>query len=310
MDRAKDWPLDPFDAVSDAQAAKHKWADWLEQFEMVCETKAITSQREKFLLLMTRGGSQLHQIHKNQPVHEEEVTELGFIRQVIPEYENAVVRLNAYFNSKVNTRMEMEKFRDMVQKTDEDFTNFTLRLRAQANRCEFGVRTEDEILYQATRGAKDEKVRDKRIDVKMTLDQLVQYAIGREILAEQKRESKSVTTEWTAPQAEVGLVSHRWKSSGRRQDTREGRRENAYAAAGSSKNPCGNCGSRFHETGHRLCKARRDKCKNCNRIGHWGRMCRAGKSDSKASLNNVDQQWQDLTPKAEDVPNGEKVSGA
>lgn len=83
--------------------------------------------------------------------------------------------------------MELDRFRALKQMKGEDFSQFLLRLRAQANRCDFGVRTEDEILHQATHGASDVKVRDKRIDATITLDKIIQYAIGREMLNEQHK---------------------------------------------------------------------------------------------------------------------------
>ena len=312
--RARDWPLDAFDAITDAQSAKHRWADWLEQFEMVIESKEISTQREKFLLLMTRGGQQLHLIYKNQPQHADEVKELGFVRTVLPEYDNAIIRLNAYFNSKVNTRMEIEKFRDITQAVDEDFTKFVLRLRAQANRCEFGLRTEDEIMYQATRGASDEKVREKRIDVKLSLDQLMQFAIGREILTEQKREEKKVVNAWGPPKDEVAAVSEKWRRQAGRSG-RIGRRDNYRSAGrgnrGGARRECSNCGSWYHSAGDFNCRAKNAECNNCKIVGHFEVKCRKPKmKQDKATVNNVDASWTEDIPTAESMMKASKVSMA
>lgn len=286
----KDWPLEPFDTTADAHTLKHSWNEWLETFEMVLETKKVYEQRERFLLLMTRGGKDLRLIHKNQSASEEEVVELKPPRVVIPEYDNAVLRLNKYFGSKINTRMELERFRTMKQGKSEDFTKFVLKLRAQANRCGFGQRTEEEIMHQATSGAADEKVRDKRINVEMTLDQLTQYAVGREILQEQRSETAG---------GELGKDQIQAVSQSR---PKKRKQEDRSMAQGKKRgrdrrDECGNCGSWRHKTGDKDCRAKTMKCFNCNLTGHLAAKCSKKQKQQNIRQVATDEEWEDETPK-------------
>lgn len=263
---------------------------------MVLESKRIEGQREKFVLLMTRGSKDIREIYKNQTPCEDEVTQLKPPLLVIPDYDNAIARLDKYFSSKINARMELERFRSLKQDKDEDFAKFVLRLRAQAKRCNFGTRTEEEILHQATREALDEKVRDKRIDINITLEQLIQFAIGREILKEHK--SKSAPIAWEGKTGEtVMMVSGQKTQLTGRFET--GRRDGNFKRPfRRGNNECDNCSSWRHKTGDVECKAAKMKCFNCGKLGHMAVKCRSAKKvRTNTDVQNINDGWEDETPK-------------
>lgn len=293
---------------------KHAWEEWLDAFELVLESKDVTGQREKFVLLMTRGGKALRQIHKNQTPSEDEVTELRPPRLIIPEYDNAVLRLQKYFGSKINLRMELDRFRSMKQTKSEDFCQFLLRLRAQANRCEFGKRTEDEILLQVTQGASDIKVRNKRIDATITLDKISQYAVGREILSKDEKEDKA-EGDWQNGSHVMAIKQRTPPKRFEREDqrpreaikdrgfrsarNREGRYErNNDKWKQEKRNECEACGSWNHRSGDRDCRASNLKCFECQRTGHLAMKC-PNRSNRKRSINMVaeDEDWKESLPK-------------
>lgn len=298
-DLNKDWPLEPFSTASDAHTQKHAWEEWRETFELVLESKRVEAQREKFVLLMTRGGKDIRDIHKNQAPCDEEVTELLPPRLVIPVYDNAIARLDKYFGGKISTRMELERFRGLKQEAEEDFAKFLLRLRAQAKRCDFGTRTDEEVFHQATRGAADEKVRDKRIETSMTLDQLSQYAIGREILNEQKKSHQSsYTTSAEAPVMSIGGGKLRpAKRTELKKESGTGWKKRTGYDHGKAE--CMNCGSWSHKSGADGCRAAKLKCFNCGKTGHLAVKCRGGKQQggTKFSVSQIEEDWADETPK-------------
>lgn len=306
----RDWPLEPFETKADALTLKHSWEEWLDAFELVLEEKKVESQREKFVLLMTRGGAGIRAIHKNQAVCEDEVLEAAPPRAVIPEYNNAVARLNKYFGNKISTRMEVERFRELKQSKTEDFAQYLLRLRAQANRCNFETRTEDEILQQVTRGAIDEKVRDKRIDGSMTLDLLTQFATGREILMEQKKkEDGTADGGFAQPVMMISGGSRRHDGKGGRgsrfdkgrHDRNEGKNDRGGPRSGPYRQvECENCGSWSHSAGSAGCRASKSKCHSCGKIGHYQAKCRAGRKINRVEAVEEYDGWADETPKKED----------
>lgn len=306
-DSGRDWPLEVFDVEKDAQTLKHAWEEWLEAFELVLESKNVLGQREKFVLLMTRGGKALRQIHKNQTPSEDEVTEVKPPRLVLPEYDNAIARLDKYFGSKINVRMELDQFRSMKQSKNEDFSHFLLRLRAQANRCNFGIRTEDEILLQVTQGAFDVKVRNKRIDAAITLDKVAQYAVGREMLKRSVEDSKSESEIWHNNSQPVLALkqkppARRWnrddsraRGFDKKRDYRGDRGDNKFKK--EKRNECGACGSWSHRSGDRDCRASKLKCFECQQMGHLAMKC-PRRGNRKRSINMVTEEddWKESLP--------------
>lgn len=176
-DKSK-WPLEPFNDCVDSQDMRREWEEWHRAFELLLELRDVEEQHNKLVLLLTVGGRGLQRIYYNLgPVPEEiypEPVQVPLCPQEVPEYDNAVKRLNKFFVGKRNERIELEVFRSLKQGSDENFNNFLLRLRSQAARCEFKDREAKEILQQVTMGARDERVRDKGLEDVMDLDEITE----------------------------------------------------------------------------------------------------------------------------------------
>ncbi|XP_055615229.1 uncharacterized protein K02A2.6-like [Toxorhynchites rutilus septentrionalis] len=186
--------LEPFNDAADQQDLRREWEEWRRSFELFLELKHVESQHEKLLLLLSQGGRGLQRIYYNLgPSADEyypEPVKVPLMPPEVPEYDNAIKRLNKFFIGKRNDRIELEVFRSLKQRSDEPFNQFVLRLRAQAVRCDFLEREDREMLQQITMGAYDERVRDKGLESTMDLDALTNYAINREILLKQKERVK------------------------------------------------------------------------------------------------------------------------
>ena len=206
----KNWPLEPFNDAVDEHDLRREWEEWLQSFELMIEMKQVWDQHSKYVVLLTWGGRGLQRIYYNlAPVSDEiqpPLVEVPFAPFEVPEYDNAIKRLNKFFVGKPNERIELELFRSLRQSIDESFNKFLLRLRTQAARCDFKERSETEILHQITMGAKDEKVRDKGMENLITLDELTNYALNRETLLKQKSKSRPFGEE--VRQQDAAVVQH------------------------------------------------------------------------------------------------------
>lgn len=182
--------LDPFNDAVDSQDLRREWEEWHRAFELMLELCNADSQHEKLVLLLANGGRGLQRIFYNLRPTPDEVypspVKVPLMPIEVPEYDNAIKRLNRFFIGKRNERIELEVFRSIKQSTDETMNQFLLRLRAQAARCDFLEREEKEMMHQITVGARDERVRDKGLEDVMQLDELINYAINREILSNKK----------------------------------------------------------------------------------------------------------------------------
>lgn len=71
-------------------------------------------------------------------------------RSAKTQYRKVVEKLTNHFAPKRNTSYERNVFRSMSQRKDERIDSFVMRLRTQANRCEFGRQIDENIKDQVT----------------------------------------------------------------------------------------------------------------------------------------------------------------
>ncbi|XP_058820832.1 uncharacterized protein LOC131692457 [Topomyia yanbarensis] len=278
----KQFPLDPFNDAVDTQDLRREWEEWHRAFELTLELRNAEFQHEKLVLLLACGGRGLQRIFYNlRPSSDEfypEPVKVPLMPIEIPEYDNAIKRLNKFFIGKRNERIELEVFRSMKQTADETFNQFLLRLRGQAARCDFFDREEKEIMQQVTMGARDERVRDKGLEDVMDLDELITYAINREILIKQKGKTRSFSDELSG--TSVASVNQNWSKRPRYNDVNHGKYGSKMdignrRSAGERNQPeCNRCGSFRHKADSQNCYARSARCNGCGILGHYARKCR------------------------------------
>lgn len=287
MDSDKDWPLEPFNGSVDPSDLRREWEEWFRAFELIVELRRIESQHEKLVLLLARGGRGLQRIYYNlRPVADEvnpEPVQVPLMPVETPEYDNAIKRLSNFFIGKRNERVELELFRSLKQSASESFSHFILKLRTQAARCDFRSREEIEILHQVAMGARDERVRDKGLEDTLSLDDLTNYAMNREMLLKQKEMARQLKNDEDA--VTVATVKQEWK--GKRVPSNVGVRERRWDQGKRSGLECENCGSWKHQKNSRECSARGARCNNCGRLGHYARKCRSRRNmDMKTGNHN------------------------
>lgn len=283
MDSEKYFHLDGFNDSVDASNLRQEWEEWHRACELILELMNVKSQHEKLLFMLARGGRGLQRIFYNLAPVVGEIhpgpVKVPLAPQEVPEYDNGVKRLNAFFVGKRNERVELEVFRSLKQKAGESFNCYILRLRTQSARCDFRDREEKELLQQITVGAFDERIRDKGLESIMNLDELINYAMNREILIKQKERSQPL-------RSEAGVVALVKMDSDRKSGSRGGnygqsvKRERKWENFGRTGIECNRCGSWNHHRDSRDCLARNANCHKCGRYCHFARKCMAGRNSS------------------------------
>ena len=133
-------PLGMFNDKVDSHDLRREWEEWHRAFELHLEMRNIESQHDKLVTMLTFEGRGLQRIFFHlRPVPEENTPEpvkIPLMPLEIPEYDNAIKRLEKFFVGKRNERVELEVFRSIKQLSEESFNNFLLRLRSQALRCD------------------------------------------------------------------------------------------------------------------------------------------------------------------------------
>ncbi|XP_049292920.1 uncharacterized protein K02A2.6-like isoform X1 [Anopheles funestus] len=276
-------PLGPFNDKVDSHDLRREWEEWHRAFELILQMGKKKSQSRKLVSMLAMGGRGLQRIYYNLRAVPGEVVpkpiKVPMMPTEIPEYDNAVKRLQHFFMGKRNERVDLEVFRSLRQLPEESFNTFMLRLRAQAARCEFSEREEKELLQQITIGAREEKVRDKALENIMNLDEIIIYAMNREILLQQREKHKpfSAGTEVNSINPSRSRNRNFSSSRGIERYQRYGRTRQDNLGNGryygASVHGCKRCGSSRHFEDSRDCVARNARCNNCGGHGHYARKC-------------------------------------
>ncbi|XP_055625396.1 uncharacterized protein LOC129768046 isoform X2 [Toxorhynchites rutilus septentrionalis] len=290
-------PLSSFNDKVDAHDLRREWEEWHRAFELIIQLRNIESQHDKLVIMLAMGGRGLQRIFYNlRPVAEEIIPEpvkTPLMPLEAPEYDNAVKRLRKFFIGKHNERVELELFRSLRQSSEESFNNFILRLRTQAARCEFLEREETELMQQITMGAHDEKVRDKGLENVMSLDEIITFAINREILLKQRDKQKLFRAETEVNSVRFGNFRGRNTSPQRHTG---GNQRYARQSTGQwirhgdtrFRSECNRCGSFRHSEDSRECFAQGAMYNNCGQRGHYARKC-----DKRARQHRIRQSKRD-----------------
>lgn len=179
--------LPPFSEVED------DWKVWVAKFEQFLVTKEVKRQltpRQKLAFLRLKGGITVNQVLENTPAPPEEQASGRYVSIIQnDEYKQALALLNGQLEKILNPIAEEMKFRNLSQKPTEKAREFALRIRVQANRCEF-PNTENEIARQFVHGTLDTDVKVKFFNGKLlTIQQLVDRQSNNEIVSDLKKRS-------------------------------------------------------------------------------------------------------------------------
>lgn len=192
----------------------------------------------------------------------------GYVFQ-LNEYDEAIGKLNTFFEPKQNVSYERHVFRQLRQNKHERFDVFLLRLREQADRCNFGEQLDDNLRDQVTSGCFSDVLRRKILERgDANLESIVKVAQILETVAKQQEiYGKSGTHSGSAPMNEskdesVCKIESKSKFGSRR----------GFASKGFD-GFCGRCGSKGHRSADEKCPARGKTCNSCGRKDHFARKC-------------------------------------
>ncbi|XP_055633382.1 uncharacterized protein K02A2.6-like [Toxorhynchites rutilus septentrionalis] len=238
--------IEQFNDMVDTQNLRREWEEWHRAFELTAELRNVATQHDKFVLLLASGGRGLQRIFYNLRPSSDEFhpgpVKVPLVPVEVPEYDNAIKRLNKFFIGKRNERIELEVFRSIKQTTDETFNQFLLRLRGQAARCDFADR-------------------------------------DREILLKQKGKSKPLEEDFSGTTS-VAAVHQKWNKRQTYNDLNRSRYgakmgiDCRRVVDRRNQMECTRCESFNHQAGSENCYARNARCNECGTLGHYARKCR------------------------------------
>lgn len=201
----------------------------------------------------------------------------------LTEYEMAVAKLNDHFQPKKNLTYERHEFRQIKQESDEKIAFFVMRLRKQAERCDFGDRFEDQVKDQIIEKCTSKKLRLKLLSLgDAGLETVMREAKAFEAVQEQSEVLNDTNVDRPKPE-EVNKIEARQKPT---------------QQPNSSKIECYRCGYTGHRQFDDKCPAKGKICNKCGGRNHFSRKCKSQKRIRNPN-GNVSQNSND--PNVKDV---------
>lgn len=279
--------VEPFDYDACGDNSGYKWKNWLKSFEYCLNAGKVTSEEEKFALLLHFAGPKIQEIYDALPQKEEEKDEIsgpwasGYV--LGSKYEDAISRLDEFFLPKKNSTYERHMFRQIRQKESEPFANFAIRLRIQAEKCDYGDALETNVKEMVISNCRSDKMRRDLMKITImraeaTLDDILKVAKATEGLYEQEKPFKqnTNTTSTSTMVDDVNKIETKkpWVKRNQTNNRDDGE--------------CTRCGHSNHKANDPKCPAKGQRCHKCNGRDHFMRKCR-----SKKRMRDNDNQQDD-----------------
>ena len=207
--------------------------------------------------------------------------------------DKVIAQFDKYFVPRRNVIFERAKFGSREQYIDEPIETYVRALYQLAEHCNFGATKDDFIRDRLVLGLRDKALSEQlQMEEELTLSLAVDKCRHKEMI---QLQNKSDSTKM------VAAVQQKDK----RQQNNKYRKDNQNQ---ESKNKiCDKCGfekRRSHARGS--CPAKQQRCRKCNRIGHFERACR--QKIHYMEDNRVERRFHDRDDRDEDIRNDmEKV---
>lgn len=269
--------IKPFDVTLESSRLPSEWESWRNDLESFFLAQHIESQSEKRAQLAYLGGPGLQELLRYLPG----VNKVPHVTSDPPYYDVAVQCLDDYFEPFRRKTFERHVFHQIVQKSDERFTDFVMRLRKQIARCSYDqIVVEELIADRIAQGCFSEDLRTKLLQKDRSLDEVI--ALGTS-MAESLQQSKKFAKPGFqhsrfSTEHEVNVVARPFRRAFRTES--QGKQFSAsqpaihkFRGMQMGKFTCYGCGRRGHTQASNDCPAKQTKCAICGKVGHWAKRC-------------------------------------
>ena len=268
--------IEPFNTDSDRANLSEKWKSWLEIFEDELYLQRVTDDIDKIICLKRYAGKEIRLIIKYLPNTENNGKD---------SYEEVKKKLNHHFIPKQNKQHARFIFNKMRQEHEESISQYAMRLREQAETCDFENNREERILEHLIQTIDDNELITRAIQKQWNLNTFLEEASQRNDL---KREVKEITKTHLKT-----IDNENWtdrvNAIGRKQPT---------GWTGKKKQiNCRYCGGLHKFDKRQNCPAYGQVCYSCGKMNHYGGCCihrqQGGVNQNERQLN----RRQDNTPR-------------
>lgn len=283
----------PFDFKTEDGNLAIDWKNWLRGFEIFTKANGIKKKSTKRDWLLHYMGPKVQNIYFNLPSdpdgnmgkeQRQGPLATGYVPFRKDVYTETVAKLDNYFAPKQNTSYERHIYRKLKQESGERIDSFVMRLRIQANRCNFGDKLDENIKDQVTSGCHSDLLRRKILERgDEDLDAILKIARIFEMVSSQQKEfatNQNVQKETGEPFDVNKIYSQ--KANSQREFTRKKRDQTQGIE-------CGRCGYKGHRASDPKCPAKGKDCTKCGKPDHFARKCRTREMQKRDHEHSNDE---------------------
>lgn len=293
----------PFEFNLDDGNCAIQWRNWLRGFELFAKASGIDKSPMKTEWLLTCAGSKVQEVYFSLP--DDEDTEEGeenkgpLITGYVPfekdPYVGALSKLEGFFAPKKCSSYERHVFRKIHQKKGERFDSLLMRLRTQADRCNFGSKLDENVKDQITIGCSSGLLQrkilergDESLESVIKLARVCESAIdqqkslgdcSRHEVSESPRLPQMLRDPQTDPVTQANSNVEVCKIEASRYNDRPGyynKRKfdsSNHERTNYQNGECDRCGFRGHKSNDPRCPAKGKKCNKCGKMDHFIKKC-------------------------------------
>ena len=278
----------PFDVRS-----SETWEKWVRRFTYYITAAGVASPERKKALLLHLAGPDVQDLIETITLPELEGRETV--------YDQALKALSTYYDPTPSAVFERHKFRQATQLPSETVDAFCTRLKTLSTSCNFGEDMSDHVRDQFIDKCLSKPLRRRLLrEPDLKLDKLLAIARATEAADRQAAVMEGRPYERIDHVDDRvddhAYVTSRAPSTGHRNDRPSQRRrfdqdfrysrddqfQRRLPASSSNSTAstmaCTNCDFEGHVPGDSRCPARGRTCHRCNKVGHFGRVCRSSQS--------------------------------
>lgn len=229
--------LQPFKESAEGSAGV-RWKKWLKQFELYLQVKNIDDPEIKKTHLLYFGKDDVQKVLEQEEANNDYVSDA---------YQKSIRKLNAYYLPKVSRIYERSIFRKLEREANEKIESFVLRLKKQADFCDYGDQLEWMIVDQIVEKMHENELKKKILKGNFSLEEIQSMITSHEMVQQQVKafESEDMSGSVNA------IENHK------RQREME----------------CFSCGNKGHRSKSSECPALNKQCGICRKIGHFAHKC-------------------------------------
>ncbi|XP_022836497.1 uncharacterized protein K02A2.6-like [Spodoptera litura] len=246
--------LEKFDCEGEPTSVGARWERWKRALLIYLEAAGIERSEKKRASLLHFGGLALQEIFHNIPDANIPAAD------GVDVFAVAIKKLDEFFLPKQSKVYERHLFRLIKQEANETFDKFLIRLRQQADKCQFKDK-DDQIIDQITEKCSSKELRKKILQTgdSMTLTNIINEANTLEAVSRQIEGFGGGSTSSDSINR-IKSTNHKFNNQNERKWT--------------EKSKCGRCGSTGHGSQDSKCPARERDCHKCGLKGHFRQFCR------------------------------------